>query len=104
MNNQHKYDRHMEICQELNKIYIDKNKAYGDSFSKAHKELGPIASVVRIYDKVSRIISLVQGAENNVSDENLMDTVRDGANYLIMFFMELEDDAARKTQAVKENV
>ena len=86
-----KYNRHMEICKELNETYIVKNKAYGDSFSVVFKDLGPISAITRISDKYYRIKSLITGAENNVKDEQIEDTLKDLANYCIMTLIELEN-------------
>ena len=86
-----KVQRHREICAELNKLYVLKNSAYGDSFSKTFKELGPISAVTRINDKMERIKTLVvKDAQEN--DEKLTETLRDMVNYGIMYIMELEDE------------
>lgn len=90
INNHTKYDRHMEICEDLNQLYKDKNTAYGDAFSKTFKELGIISAVTRMSDKFNRVKSLALKAENNVMDENLKDTLQDLANYSIMTLIEME--------------
>jgi len=86
-----KYDRHRKICEELNQTYIDKNKAYGNSFGKQFQKYGITSALVRMGDKWERFESLAQGAENNVRDESIFDTLLDIANYAIMTVMELED-------------
>lgn len=90
MTQQEKYNRHMEICEKLNQIYIDKNTAYGDSFGKTFADLGIMSAITRIYDKFNRIVALAKGAENNVRDEAIEDTLTDLANYAIMTLIELE--------------
>lgn len=85
-----KYERHAEICQELNKTYKVKNVAYGDSFSKNFKKRGIQSAIVRMGDKWNRIEALADGAENAVKDESLKDTLDDMANYCIMLRIELE--------------
>ena len=35
-----KTEKHMEICKELNNIYIKKNHDYGDSFHATYLEEG----------------------------------------------------------------
>lgn len=82
-------ERHQSLCSELRDIYICKNDAYGDSFSKTFCELGIISSVTRMNDKMERIKSLVMGAKEN--DEKLEETLRDLANYAIMTIMEIEN-------------
>jgi nucleoid-associated protein YejK len=81
---------HEKVCAELHEIYVKKNEAYGDSFGKTFEELGIISAVTRMTDKLQRIISLTQGAENKIQDESLKDTLKDLANYAVMTYMELE--------------
>lgn len=85
-----KYKRHSEICQELNSLYLVKNTAYSDSFSKTFKKKGIQSAIVRMGDKWNRIEALSEGAKNAVSDESLIDTLNDMANYCIMLRIELE--------------
>ena len=59
---------HKEICNELNTIYEQKNNDYGDSFANLRAEL-PNAILVRIYDKYSRLKTLLNGTEQQVKDE-----------------------------------
>jgi hypothetical protein len=87
--NMDKIERHKLLCTELNKMYVLKNDAYGDSFSKTFKELGIISSVTRMNDKMERIKALAKGAKEN--DEKMEETLRDLANYVIMTIMEIEE-------------
>ncbi len=87
-----KYDKHMEICKELNRIYRDKNHDYGDSFGETFEKLGIISAVTRITDKVNRLQSLCT-KEQKVEDESIIDTLKDLANYAIMTLIELDSDA-----------
>lgn len=82
-----KVQLHLEICTLLNEIYQKKNHDYGDSFAKLRNEL-PGAILVRIYDKYSRLKTLMQGAEQKVKDESIDDTLMDLANYCIMELVE----------------
>jgi galactitol-specific phosphotransferase system IIB component len=87
-----RYNRHTEICEELNILYRVKNTAYDNSFSNTFQELGIISAVTRIQDKYQRIKALAAGVKNNVSDENITDTLKDMANYCIMTLIELEQE------------
>jgi len=82
-----KPQKHFEICTILNDIYTRKNHDYGDSFAKLRNEL-PNAILVRIYDKYSRLKTLMEGAEQKVKDESIEDTLMDLANYCIMELVE----------------
>jgi hypothetical protein len=88
-----KYERHKEICEKLNRIYVAKNTDYGDSFGKCFQELGIISAVTRMSDKMSRIKSLAVNTTRAVEDEKLTDTLLDLANYCIMTIIEIEGDS-----------
>ena len=85
------YERHMQICKQLNETYIQKNKAYGNSFSETFEKLGLISAVTRITDKYNRLVNLATNDDINIGDESIKDTLLDMANYCIMTVMELEN-------------
>lgn len=85
-----KADRHMEICRQMNDTYRIKNEAYGDSFGETYRKLGIISAITRMTDKLNRITALSTGAQNNVKDEAVEDTLIDLANYAIMTKIEIE--------------
>ena len=87
-------ERHKEIAEELNAIYISKNHDYGDSFGETFKKLGIISAVTRISDKVNRLqsLSVKTAEERKVKDESIKDTLYDLANYAIMSIIELEGE------------
>ena len=82
--------KHMELCEKLNKVYKQKNEKYGDSFGISVQKYGLIAALTRISDKFNRFEQLVLDGSNGTNDESLMDTCLDAANYFIMTVMELE--------------
>jgi hypothetical protein len=98
-----KIKKHKNLCNELNEIYVKKNTAYGDSFGKTFRELGPISAITRMYDKFNRIISLTKGAKNDIIDESLRDSLIDLANYSLMFIIELEDAKTDNSIFNKDN-
>lgn len=87
-----KFERHMEICKNLNNVYRKKNHDYGDSFSDTYKKLGIISAITRITDKYNRLVSLATKPDNErkVLDESINDTLLDMANYCIMTLIEKE--------------
>ena len=85
-----KYADHMRICMNLNDIYIQKNKAYGNSFSDTFEKLGIISAITRITDKYNRLVNLATYSNINIGDESIKDTLLDMANYCIMTYMELD--------------
>ena len=80
--------RHMQVCKELNSLYEAKNHDYGDSFAKVRNELGNVAILVRLYDKVERLKTLLMGADAKVKDESAEDSLKDMANYALMELVE----------------
>ena len=62
---------------------MQKNKDYGNSF----EDFELIGILVRLNDKMNRIISLDQNQSQNVLDENSEDTINDLYNYGIIGLM-----------------
>ena len=82
---------HAKVCQELTETYEKKNADYGNSFENSLDKHGMIAGIVRMDDKMSRLISLNSKNEQQVMDESLRDTLMDLANYAIMSVMWLDE-------------
>lgn len=95
-------ERHNEICNQLNKIYEQKNHDYGNSFGETFEKLGIISAVTRISDKYNRICSLAtkSAEERKVKDESIKDTLLDLANYCIMTVIEIENEKEKETTDV----
>lgn len=86
-----KADKFQKVTAEMLEIYKAKNTDYGNSFEKSLNEFGPIAFVVRASDKIERIKQLVNN-EAKVKDESFTDTVRDLANYCVMYLIHSGDE------------
>lgn len=96
-----KVTMHKEICDKLNETYEKKNNDYGDSFAKV-RAIVPDAIMVRIYDKVSRLETLLKKENKQlVNDESIEDTLIDLANYCIMEVIERNLDK-NQNKEVKE--
>lgn len=93
-----KYERHQYLCKVLNDVYKAKNEAYGDAFGKTFVELGIISSITRMTDKFNRIKALAMGANNQVKDESIKDSLLDLANYCLMTHIEIELQEAKAGQ------
>lgn len=85
-----------KIVLEMSDLFAKKNANYGNSFEKLYKELGPIAGLVPLHNKLDRATNLVKGVKNDF--ESLEDTFKDLAVYAIMNIMEL----SKEHQAVKK--
>ena len=92
-------EKHFELCNQLNKIYEQKNKAYGNSFGETFEKLGLISAITRISDKYNRLVNLATHPNINKGDESISDTLLDMANYCLMTEMEL-----RKRKEEKEKL
>lgn len=86
--------KHRDICEELNKVYEQKNHDYGNSFGETFDKLGIISAVTRISDKYNRLCALAikPEEERKVKDESITDTLLDMANYCIMTVIEMHKD------------
>ena len=77
-----------QITRNMTELYRKKNANYGNSFEKLYKELGTIAGIVPLHNKLDRITNLVKGGKNDF--ESLEDSLIDLANYAIMNLIELK--------------
>lgn len=84
-----KHARHKKILENLHDTYVDKNNKYGDAFAETVEKYGNVAALTRMYDKFSRIETMILN-EIEDSEESVIDSALDLANYLVMFVMELE--------------
>lgn len=88
---------HLEVCGELNATYEKKNADYGDSFAQSLDKHGLIAAIVRMDDKMNRVINLYKADERLVEDESIRDTLMDLANYAIMSVMWLDTESCEES-------
>ena len=92
-------ERHSEVLALLHEIYIQKNKRYGNSANRTFKKFGALSYAIRLSDKMERFTELVKdpSLDNRDTDESIIDTLLDLANYAIMAVMDLteKDDAER---------
>lgn len=93
MTQKEKVKRFREIVTNMADLYEKKNSNYGDSFGKLYSDLGPVAGLVPLHNKLDRATSLVQGEKNNF--ESLEDTFKDLACYAIMNLIEMEAEKSK---------
>ena len=84
-----------EVQHEALQLFKRKNADYGDSFAT----FGPIGVIVRMQDKISRLINVSNTNINCVKDESLRDTLIDLHNYAAMAIM-LMDENKEATQII----
>lgn len=89
----------LKAHDELLAIFEKKNSDYGNSFEESLEKHGIIAAIVRMEDKMGRLNSLTKpGSEQKVSDESLVDTLKDLSNYALMTAVWLEEEKLIKAK------
>jgi len=77
------------IQNEALELFAKKNADYGDAFAK----YGIIGVLMRIEDKLQRIVSITKNGVNLVNDEGIKDTLLDLHNYAAMALRERRREA-----------
>lgn len=80
-----------EFTDQLAETLLEKNQAYGDSFTKSVDRYGLSVIGVRLSDKYNRIEHLITNHELKENDESLEDTLLDMAGYSILGLKYLEE-------------
>jgi len=75
------------IQEEAYELFSKKNKDYGDSFAT----YGPVGVIVRLGDKIQRLISVTTNGVHLVNNESLRDTLIDLHNYAAMGIMLMDE-------------
>ena len=81
------------IQAEALELFTRKNKDYGDAFAA----YGPIGVLVRLGDKIQRLLSITNNGITLVSNESLRDTLMDLHNYSAMSIMLMDSDKSPKS-------
>jgi hypothetical protein len=76
-----------QIQMEALELFAKKNQDYGDAFAK----YGIIGVLMRIEDKMQRIMSITKNGVNLIMDESIRDTLLDLHNYSAMALMLLSE-------------
>lgn len=76
-------DQLQSIQSDALELFKKKNADYGDAFAK----FGIIGVLVRIEDKIMRLLSISKNGINLVDNESLKDTLLDLHNYSAMALM-----------------
>lgn len=75
-----------ETTTNMVETFTKKNQDYGNSFFESLDKRGLVAALVRMEDKMNRLNSLSE-REAQVTEESLIDTLLDLANYSILTSM-----------------
>ena len=92
-----KIEKHKELCEHINEVYAQKNEKYGDSFGLSVQKYGFIAALTRMSDKWNRLETLILNKEDGSdTDESIVDTLLDLANYCLMTVIELDNSVENR--------
>lgn len=91
------------VASDMRDTYIKKNTAYGNSFDHTIDKFGYIAALIRLNDKMERLCNLMQSDQFIIdlqsaaikdpdTNESILDTTKDLANYAIMLASKLYRD------------
>lgn len=83
---------YIAALDHLESVYRRKNADYGNSAHHTYVEFGEVALVIRISDKLSRLQTLLSGAEAKVKDESILDTIGDAVTYLFILCAEMDTE------------
>ena len=87
-----------KVQKEAYDLFCKKNQDYGDSFAT----YGTVGVIVRLGDKIQRLLSVSEKGVTMVNTESLRDTLIDLHNYAAMGVM-LMDEKKEKVNIVIEN-
>jgi hypothetical protein len=77
-----------KVQNEANELFRKKNNDYGDAFAN----YGPLGVIVRMGDKIQRLVSISKNGINFVSNESIRDTLIDLHNYAAMAIMLIDEE------------
>jgi hypothetical protein len=80
-------------------LFKKKNADYGDAFAN----YGSVGVIVRMGDKIQRLVSVSNRQISLVDNESLRDTLIDLHNYAAMAIMLLDENNAESSATIREN-
>lgn len=86
--NTKRVEQMIRVHEEALDLFRRKNADYGDAFAK----FGPVGVIVRMEDKIQRLISISNSGVNLVNSESLRDTLIDLHNYAAMAVMLIDEN------------
>jgi hypothetical protein len=81
-------EKFKQVQNEGLQLFIKKNKDYGESYSNC----GLIGILIRIQDKMNRLINISNTNITLVKEESLKDTLLDLHNYAALALLLYDDD------------
>jgi hypothetical protein len=82
-------DQMIDVQKESLELFKKKNIDYGDAFAA----YGPVGVIVRMGDKIQRLLSVSKKGVTLVNNESLRDTLLDLHNYAAMAIMLIDEES-----------
>lgn len=79
-----------QITKGMLELYKRKNADYGGSVTETYRVFGLTSFLVRMQDKLNRLVALEKNKTQQVNDEKIDDTLIDLANYAILAKIEID--------------
>ena len=87
------------VQKEAYDLFCKKNQDYGDSFAT----YGTVGVIVRLGDKIQRLLSVSEKGVTMVNTESLRDTLIDLHNYAAMGVMLMDESNEKVNTVIKNN-
>ncbi len=87
-------DQFKQIQKEGLELFSKKNKDYGDVFNK----YGTVGVIIRIGDKIDRLMSIEKNRVILINDESIRDTLIDLHNYAAMALMTIDNEKEKERE------
>lgn len=72
------------------KTFAAKRHDYGPTSEETFKRFGLVSMVIRMYDKIGRLMNLAEKPESAMVNESVEDTLFDLANYAMITVLEMD--------------
>jgi len=90
-----------DIALQIAELLERKNHDYGNSYTRTRTMFGELAFVIRLYDKINRLVVLTK--HKAMVDEAFEDTVRDIAGYCILELAFRQADKASQEESKNDH-
>jgi hypothetical protein len=91
----HRPDQLRAVQEEALALFTRKNADYGDAFAN----YGPVGVIMRMGDKIQRLMSITKTNVQMVDSESLRDTLIDLHNYAAMGVMLIDENSSSSAVA-----
>ena len=95
--NENRVDQMIDVQKESLELFRKKNMDYGDAFAT----YGPVGVIVRMGDKIQRLLSVSKYGVTMINSESVRDTLIDLHNYAAMAIMLIDEQKEKNEKNIK---